>query len=603
VTEFSEQEIRKYYRVRVPGVRIINAREWRGKCPVHQGEGDNFAVESATGMAHCHSQCQRGWDILGLEMELTGSDFVKAKKSVFELIGRPVPDYNDRDVIAAYDYTDDNGNLLYQVVRKHPKRFAQRKPDGQGGWVWSLGDMPRVPFLLPKLARAKGVVICEGEKDVLALQRRGMTATCNSEGAGKWRPELCPYLQGKDVLIVPDNDKPGRDHALSVAQSLYGIASRVRVLEVPQLPAKGDLSDFFASGRTIEEFKELAKKSQVFEPGFRFASEIPSEEERWVFSIPRIITEAGGRDRLWNLIEDGGIPTPYTELTEDLAGGLRKSEVYILGGARGSGKTSMVLQFISKAVQAKHGCLLFSLEMSQKSVLQRIVAIRERVDLAQVRVLQKKRQERTIDAKDNMQLDVLLRKLIRGTSQIEDLPILVHQKPSITPSYLIQETKRISEKQKIDLVVIDHMQLMASDSNERKEYEKFTAISRALKGEVARELNVPVLVVSQVSRSNAVDKRSELEITDLRGSGALEEDAAAVLLLFHDPEDTKRAKLDGRIGKGPLKAWLKVGKNRFGQSGTMLEIYHHKRFTRFDTLNDADYEPDQPVGELEVISA
>jgi replicative DNA helicase len=222
-----------------------------------------------------------------------------------------------------------------------------------------------------------------------------------------------------------------------------------------------------------------------------------------VFSVPRIIAESGGHKQFWNLLAEDEIPTPYEQLTEDLTGGLRKGEVYILGGARGSGKTSLALQFLNKALQSRQACLLFSLEMDQKSVLQRLISIRERVDLSQVRILQKKRAARIIDANDSIILDALTRKLIRGTADVEDLPILVHQKPSVTPTYLVHETKRISEKQKIDLVCVDHMQLMGSDSNERKEYEKFTAISRALKGEVARELNVPVLVVSQVSRSNA----------------------------------------------------------------------------------------------------
>jgi DNA primase len=225
MTDFSQQEIRAYYQARVPTLRQTKAREWRGKCPVHQGEGDNFAVDSGTGMAHCHSQCQRGWDILGLEMDLTNVDFVKAKNAVFGLIGRPLPDYQDRDVIAAYDYTDEQGKLLYQVVRKYPKKFAQRKPDGEGGWNWSLGGIPRVPFGLPEVVKAKVLAICEGEKDVLTLRRHGIPATCNSEGAGKWPPELSPYFQGKNVVIVPDNDKPGRDHALLVATSLHGIAS------------------------------------------------------------------------------------------------------------------------------------------------------------------------------------------------------------------------------------------------------------------------------------------------------------------------------------------------------------------------------------------
>ena len=98
-----------------------------------------------------------------------------------------------RRVVKTYDYTDVHGALLFQVVRFEPKDFRQRRPDGNGGWLWSLGDTQRVLYRLPEVAEAVAsdhpIFIAEGEKDVDALMGIGVTATCNPGGAGKWRDE------------------------------------------------------------------------------------------------------------------------------------------------------------------------------------------------------------------------------------------------------------------------------------------------------------------------------------------------------------------------------------------------------------------------------
>ena len=117
MTEFTQSEIAAYYSVRVPKL-VQRGKEWRAGCPVHGGKDPNFAVSSVTGMATCHSQCQRGFDIISLEMELTTASFSKAKESVYKIMGRPKIPYEDREIEALYDYTDEKGTLVYQVVRK-----------------------------------------------------------------------------------------------------------------------------------------------------------------------------------------------------------------------------------------------------------------------------------------------------------------------------------------------------------------------------------------------------------------------------------------------------------------------------------------------------
>lgn len=162
---------------------------------------------------------------------------------------------------ATYDYRDESGSLLYQVLRFHPKSFRQRRPDGNGGWIWNLQGVQRVPFRLPDLLAAlpcpNGVLICEGEKDVLAAERKGLVATCNSSGAGKWDPSFNHWFQDLDVLIVAHRDPPGHAHALHIHEQLQGIAATVQVAQSSLDEDGADLSDHFAAGLTLSDLQDL----------------------------------------------------------------------------------------------------------------------------------------------------------------------------------------------------------------------------------------------------------------------------------------------------------------------------------------------------------
>jgi replicative DNA helicase len=132
---------------------------------------------------------------------------------------------------------------------------------------------------------------------------------------------------------------------------------------------------------------------------------------------------------------------------------------------------------------------------------------------------------------------------------------------------------------------VDHAQLMSAERPSRSEYERVTAISRALKI-TAGEIGVPLVALSQASRSNSHDRR-DLESRDLRDSGALEEDAAGIFLLFEDRDDAAVARTDARDGvtrymTGPVKTWLKISKNRYGVQGAYLGLKHFKSETRFE---------------------
>jgi hypothetical protein len=169
----------------------------------------------------------------------------------------------EKKIVAAYDYRDESGTLLYQVVRFEPKDFRQRVPDGKG-WRYSLNGTRRVLYRLPELLASDCIVrVVEGEKDADRLASLGLTATTAAMGAGKWLAEYCEVLRGRHVVIIPDNDEPGRKHAEAVRKALSGIAASVVILELPDLPPKGDVSKWLDAGNDKGKLLELAQQAEA----------------------------------------------------------------------------------------------------------------------------------------------------------------------------------------------------------------------------------------------------------------------------------------------------------------------------------------------------
>jgi hypothetical protein len=189
-------------------------------------------------------------------------------------------------LVATYDYCDEQGRLLFQVCRHEPKAFSQRRPDGNGGWDSSRGCMKgvrRVLYRLPELIEAVEsehvVFVPEGEKDVENLHKLNVASTCNPGGAGKWLPDYNEHLRGADVVLVPDNDDTGHKHVQEVGAALSGIAKRLRVLILPNLPAKGDVSHWLQHGGTRESLDELAEQAPDWQPATRESADAAKKAE------------------------------------------------------------------------------------------------------------------------------------------------------------------------------------------------------------------------------------------------------------------------------------------------------------------------------------
>ena len=131
-------------------------------------------------------------------------------------------------VAAAYDYCDEAGALVFQVLRYEPKTFRQRRPEGSG-WSWSVKGVRVLPYRLPELLAdpAATVFLVEGEKDADRLAALGLVATCNAGGAGKWKKEHSEFLRARRVVVLPDNDSAGEKHAQQVERSLRWSLPRI----------------------------------------------------------------------------------------------------------------------------------------------------------------------------------------------------------------------------------------------------------------------------------------------------------------------------------------------------------------------------------------
>jgi putative DNA primase/helicase len=231
--------------------RLSNVKKvgsgWSARCPAHDDLHNSLSVSTGDDgrlLIYCHAGCS--FESISSALNINRS--------------------TGKRVVATYDYIDEDGELLFQSVRFEPKDFRQRRPDGMGGWIWDLKGVSRVLYRLPQLVESEDgatVYVVEGEKDADRLTALGFIATSSAGGAGKWRDEYSEYLSGKHVIIIPDNDEPGRQHAEQVARSVHGVAASVRVVTLPGLPPKGDVSDWL-DGKGIENGLQEIVESAPF---------------------------------------------------------------------------------------------------------------------------------------------------------------------------------------------------------------------------------------------------------------------------------------------------------------------------------------------------
>lgn len=228
---------------------------WEAKCPAHDDDTPSLDIaegDDGRALVDCKAHC--------------------SAESVLEAIHLKMRDLFPRNnggnslgvEIESYTYTDANGKRLFEVVRFNPKTFRQRLPDGR----WGLHGVEPVLYRLPKViesANSSGTIfVVEGERDVHTLEGLGATATTNPGGAGKWRKSYSESLRGANVAILPDNDDAGMRHAERVARSLHGVANAIKIVTLPGLRPKGDVSDWLQD-HDAEELTELVKTTPMWD--------------------------------------------------------------------------------------------------------------------------------------------------------------------------------------------------------------------------------------------------------------------------------------------------------------------------------------------------
>jgi hypothetical protein len=264
-------ESRRYYESRL-NVSLPARDKVQVRCPFHDDQTPSMSIDLKAGTWFCHT-CNIGGGILAFEQQFTGKEVPECWTAINATIGREDIDASKqrREPVAKYDYLDAAGNVAFQVDRyADPKGFSQRRPNGKGGWIGNMNGVTRVPFNLPAVVRSNVVLVAEGEKDALNLQRAAAdfsddggklcyAATTNPGGAGKWLDSYSPFCAGKRIFVFPDNDDAGRKHAQQVCTSASKYAQGVHLVELPGLAEHGDVNDYLKDHTPDDLFKLMQK--------------------------------------------------------------------------------------------------------------------------------------------------------------------------------------------------------------------------------------------------------------------------------------------------------------------------------------------------------
>lgn len=367
-------------------------------------------------------------------------------------------------------------------------------------------------------------------------------------------------IGGQAYLISLINQTPTTLHAVAYSKIIDDAATRRRMLDAANQLAK--LA--YNQEQNIDTILSEAEKS-IFS-----VSERRSRSD--IRTIEQVLSEVYDRvDQLYQRDEDiYGVPTGLHDL-DKLLGGMQKSDLIIVAGRPGAGKTGFLISAAKVAAQRyKKHVAIFSLEMSSEQLVQRLIAQETGIDTQRLRSGKLTEEEFLL--------------FVHAIEVLGDTHIYLDDTPAITPLQLHTKCRRLHLEYHIDLVIVDYIQLMAGDARTENRVQEVSYISRHLKA-LARELKVPVLAAAQLSR--AVEQRSDKipVLSDLRESGSLEQDADIVMFIHHR----------GAGDKDSLKqniAEIIVAKHRNGPTHPGIELYFRPKTAQFE--NAATYQVSDP---------
>ncbi len=258
-----------------------------------------------------------------------------------------------------------------------------------------------------------------------------------------------------------------------------------------------------------------------------------------------------------------GVPTGFVDL-DRLTAGLQRADLIIIAGRPSMGKTAFALNIAEYAALHTHtGVAVFSLEMSKEQLVLRMLCSQARVDQSKVRA--------------GFAAERDFPKLALAASRLADSPIFIDDTPALSVLELRAKSRRLKREKdaKLGLIIVDYLQLVSGSARAENRQQEISAISRSLKG-LAKELDVPVIALSQLSRAPEARTDRRPQLADLRESGAIEQDADIVIFIFREEEYKPSEENRGL-------AEIIIGKQRNGPTGT-FKLAFIKEFTRFENL-------------------
>ncbi|WP_202842157.1 replicative DNA helicase [Luteimonas saliphila] len=448
----------------------------------------------------------------------------------------------------------------------------------------------------------------EGRQDARIEQLRLPPQSVEAEQAVLGGLMLAPEAFDRIADLLADGDFYRRDHQL-IYRAIRELAEKNKPFDAVTLgewfESQGlaeqvaggaylvELVSTTPSAANIKAYAEIVRDKAIlrqlievgtgivndgFQPEGRDSSELLAKAEQEVFAI----AELGARGRqdftpvnkamqeafdvLQTRFASGGgitgMPTGYTEFDE-MTAGLQPTDLLILAARPSMGKTTLALNMAEyAAMKTRKAVAVFSMEMSASQLALRLISSVGRVNATRLRTGQ-------LEDEDWSRVTSAIR-------LIKDAKIFIDDTPALSPDVLRAKARRLKREHDLGLIVIDYLQLMAVPGNSENRATEISEISRSLKG-LAKELNVPVIALSQLNRSleTRTDKRPVM--ADLRESGAIEQDADVIIFIYRDEYYNKENSPDKGLAE------VIIGKQRNGPTGS-LKLKFFGEYTRFDNL-------------------
>ena len=362
----------------------------------------------------------------------------------------------------------------------------------------------------------------------------------------------------------------------------------------------GDLISLIPTSANVRHYAEIVRERAILRQLLKVCSKISQEiyenpikpvgehldaSESQMLAVAESFTQTKPTfQNLKTLIQEGyqelqrryedqrkitGIATGFTDLDEKTAG-LQRGDLIVIAGRPSMGKTAFVMNLAQNAAirdVEKNVVAVFSLEMSAQQIGMRLLAAESRVDMSKMRT--------GSFVSDDW------RKLASGTQKLSEAAIFVDDTPGISVLEVRSKCRRLKREQgRLDLVLIDYLQLMTGNANADRKDLEISEMTRSLKG-LAKELDVPIIILSQLNRSleSRADKRPMM--SDLRESGAIEQDADVIMFIYRDEVYNKKPENEGI-------AEIIIAKQRNGPIGT-TRLTFLKEFTRFENFSGGEH--------------